>query len=80
MPIPTDVPIFEVRATMVDGSRMRLGLYATQDDAAEQAHLLLATGVATRVETVKRVSGRVEVVAVVGPRSRFDARRNADRL
>jgi hypothetical protein len=72
--MPTDVPIFEVRATLADGARMRLGLYATQDDAAEQARLLLATGVATRVETVKRVEGRVEVVAVRSQRPQFGAR------
>lgn len=78
MPMPTDVPIFEVRATLADGARMRIGLYATQDDATEQAWLLLTTGVATRVETVKRVDGRIEVVAVLLPRSQFGARQTAE--
>jgi hypothetical protein len=78
MPMPTDVPIFEVRATLANGSRMRLGLYATLDGAAEQSRLLLATGVATRVETIKRVAGQIEVLAVHSPRARFGARQTAE--
>jgi hypothetical protein len=74
---PTDGPIVEVRATLPDGARPRRGRYATDDDAAERAQLLIATGVATRIETVKGVNGRV---AVVGPRTRFGSRRNPDRL
>ena len=45
MTMPTEEPIFEVRATLPDGSRKRLGLYATQDDAADQTRLL-ASGAA----------------------------------
>jgi hypothetical protein len=77
---PNEAPIFEVRATLTDGSRQRLGLYATEADAVERAQLVLASGQATRVETVKRVNGRVEVIAVAGPRSRFGARRHPDRV
>jgi hypothetical protein len=80
MTVPSDVPIFEVRATLPDGSRQRLGLYASEADAADQAQLLLASGGATWIETVKRVNGQVEVVAVAGQRSRFGVRRNPDRV
>jgi hypothetical protein len=80
MPMPTDEPIFEVRATLTDGARQRLGLYATEDDAAEQAQLLIETGEARRVETIKRVNGQVELVAVAAQRPRFGARRKMHRL
>jgi hypothetical protein len=76
---PSDAPIFEVRATLPDGARERLGLYATEDDAAGHAQLLIAAGLASRVETIKRVNGRVELVAVVGPWPRFGARQPVDR-
>jgi hypothetical protein len=80
MTMPSGAPIFEVRATLADGTRQLLGLYATEAEATGHVQLLIVAGVATRVETVKRVDGQVEVVAVAGQRSRFGARRNPDRF
>jgi hypothetical protein len=80
MTMPTEAPIFEVRVILADGSRQRLGLYATEGDAADHAQLLITAGIATRVETIKRVNGRVEVVAVAGARPHFGTRRNPDRV
>lgn len=78
MAMPADVPIFGVRATLRDGARIRFGIYATQADATEQALLFLATGAAKRVETLKRVAGEVEVVAVPNQRPRFGSRQMAE--
>jgi hypothetical protein len=77
--MPSDAPISEARATLPDGSRQRLGRSASEDAATGHARLLLTAGLATRVETIKRVDGRVEVIAIAGRRSRFGAPRPPDR-
>jgi hypothetical protein len=65
----SDVPIFEVRATLTNGARPKLGRYATQADAAEWARWLVTTGDVTRVDIVLRVQGHIQLVAAIGPTS-----------
>jgi hypothetical protein len=81
MTTPSDAPIFEIRATMADGSRLAIGPFATVIAASEQANLLLGRPGTRRVETLRRAGGQVTVIGVVGwpapaPR-RGDARGNA---
>ena len=63
MTLPSDVPIFDVRATLVNGTRHKLGLYATRADAVEMARWVVKTGDVTRIDIVLRVVGRVEAEA-----------------
>jgi hypothetical protein len=79
MTMAADGPIFDVRATLTNGARLKLGLYATQADAAEWARWLVQTGDVTRVDVVLRVAGHIQLVAVIGPTRRFRWRRAVDR-
>jgi hypothetical protein len=67
MTMPSDAPRFDVRATFVNGTRHKLGLYATHADAAELARWAIATGDVTRVDIVRRGTGHTELVAVISP-------------
>ena len=77
---PQDASIFEVRATLTNGARLKLGVSATQADAAEWARWLVTTGDVTRVDIVLRVAGHIQLVAVIGPTRRVRWRRTADGL
>jgi hypothetical protein len=66
MTMPNEAPIFEVRATMADGSRLAIGPFMTVIAASEQANLLLGRPGTRRVETLRRAGGQVTVIGVVG--------------
>jgi len=64
--VDAEEPIaYELRARLDDGSRMIVGPFATHAAAAERAHLLLGVQ-AVRIETLRRVGGRVELLGIIG--------------
>jgi hypothetical protein len=62
---PAEPIEYELRATLEDGSRLIVGPFATLREASERAHALLGVDVVW-VETLRRVSGRVQLLGVIG--------------
>lgn len=78
-PVALPAEVDAVVAANQDSGRLA-GLYATRNEAAEQARLLLMTGDVRRVETVRRHNGRDDVLSIIGEGRRPVADDADDRL